>query len=429
MRSTPLIVMLLLAVAAGPTAATAKDDTANSAAASDAPGKYPLAEQGPEPRPIDPPTREAIQASINRGVDFLLDDQRPDGGWGSPENTKGLNIYAPVPGAHDGFKLAVAGLVVQALCECEDTLDADRRQRVDDALERGAEWMLANHEKVRRSAADAIYNTWGHAYGISGFVALHQRAAGDPDLQARLKQAAQFQADQLKRYAYLSGGWGYYDFDHVAKIPGSSPNSFTTATGMISLHDAEAIGVTFPEKLMDKAAASVIRQRNPDFSYAYGEYLMYSPRLGINRPAGSLGRSQACNAALRMWGDDVISDNVLRAWLKRLFARNGWLGIGRKRPVPHESYFQVAGYFYYYGHYYAAMCIDMLPEDERPYYQDHLASILLPLQEKDGSWWDYPFYNYHQQYGAAMSLYCLRHCLHGEPVSPGDDEAVAQAAL
>lgn len=400
-----LLLLLLIATMAAPGAALGKD----------AAGKYPLAEQGPKPKPITPPTREAIQAAITRGVDYLLDDQRPNGGWGSPENTKGLNIYAPVPGAHDGFKLAVAGLVVEALCEARDTLDEERQQRVDEALGRGAEWMLANHEKVRRSASDAIYNTWGHAYGITGFTALHAWAEGDPDLQARLKAAAQFQSDQLKRYSFLSGGWGYYDFDHVAKIPGSSPNSFTTATGLVSLHDAEAIGVTFPDKLAKKAIASVVRQRNPDFTYAYGEYLMMSPRLGINRPGGSLGRSQACNVALRMWGDDAVNDNVLRAWLNRLFARNGWLGIGRKRPQPHESYFQVAGYFYYYGHYYAAMAIEMLPEEERPYFQDHLAHILLPLQEKDGTWWDYPFYNYHQQYGTAMSVYCLRHCLHDGP--------------
>ena len=73
----------------------------------------------------------------------------------------------------------------------------------------------------------------------------------------------------------------------------------------------------------------------------------------INRPGGSLGRSQACNLALRLYGDKRITDDVLKTWLNRLFARNGWLSIGRKRPIPHESYFFVAGYFYYYGHWYA----------------------------------------------------------------------------
>jgi hypothetical protein len=70
----------------------------------------------------------------------------------------------------------------------------------------------------------------------------------------------------------------------------------------------------------------------------------------------------------------------------------------------------VAGYFYYYGHWYAALCIDQLPAVERPHFQDHLAHILLPLQEKDGSWWDFPLYNYHQQYGTAMAVMSLLRC-------------------
>ncbi len=91
-------------------------------------------------------------------------------------------------------------------------------------------------------------------------------------------------------------------------------------------------------------------------------------------------------------------------------SRNGWLSLGRKKPIPHESFFQVAGYFYYFGHYYAAMTLPLLPESDRPFYQDHLATILLDLQEADGSWWDYPFYNYHKPYGTAFALMSLAAC-------------------
>ena len=131
--------------------------------------------------------------------------------------------------------------------------------------------------------------------------------------------------------------------------------------------------------------------------------------MPVNRPGGSLGRSQACNLAMRLWGDKEVTDDVLRTWLDRLFARNCWLDMGRKRPIPHESWFQVAGYFFYYGHYYAALCIEQLPAADRRPYQDQLAHVLLPLQEKDGSWWDFPLYDYHQQYGTAFALMALGH--------------------
>src|SRR5690606_91106 len=130
----------------------------------------------------------------------------------------------------------------------------------------------------------------------------------------------------------------------------------------------------------------------------------------INRPAGSLGRSQACNIALRYWGDDTITDDVLVEWLHRLRERNGWLSIGRKRPIPHESWFAVAGYFFYYGHYYAALCVQDLPAERAAPLRQDLAHIILALQEKDGSWWDFPFYDYHQPYGTAFALMTLVRC-------------------
>ena len=113
---------------------------------------------------------------------------------------------------------------------------------------------------------------------------------------------------------------------------------------------------------------------------------------------------------MRLWGDRKTTDAVLTDWLDRLIVRNGWLDMGRKRPIPHESHFMVAGYFYYYGHYYATLCVEQLPASQRPFYQDHLARILLGHQERDGSWWDYPLYNYHQQYGTAFVLMSLEHC-------------------
>lgn len=376
----------------------------------------PLATMGPLPRPIKPPSAAAIQQAVDHGVEFLLADQRPDGGWGSAEQTKGLNIYAPVPGAHQGFKLAVAGLVLQALVECEPTLDGERATRAARAIDRGTEWILANNERVRRAEPIALYNVWGHAYSIHALASLHRRAAtkSQAELQTQLLAAIATQTEKLERYAFLNGGWGYYDFQHHTQIPGGSPTSFTTATALIALHEAESLGVEFPEKLIDKAIASVKRQRNPDFTYAYSDDLRMMPRMVINRPPGSLGRSQACNVVLRLYGDERVTDQVLKTWLNRLFARNGWLSVGRKRPIPHESFFLVAGYFYYYGHYHAALAIELLPADERATFQDYLAHTLLPLQERDGSWWDYPFYNYHQQYGTAMALYSLRKCQRAE---------------
>jgi hypothetical protein len=376
----------------------------------------PLATEGPKPHPIAPRSQEDLRKAIVGGVEFLLADQRPDGRWGSAEDTKDLNIYAPVPGAHHGFRYAVTGLAVEALVLAEPRLEGDLRDRVGKAIDRAEAWMLVNGDIIRRAETDAIYNNWGHSYGIHGLVALYHRAEGDSQRQETLRKAAQVQADKLAQYAYLNGGWGYYDFDFVTQIPAGSPNSFTTATGLVALDLAKEIGVTFPDKLTVKAIESIKRQRQPDFTYAYGEYLRMTPARLINRAGGSLGRSQACNLALRLYGDRRVTNEVIKTWLDRLYARNGWLEIGRKRPIPHESHFQVAGYFYYYGHYYAALSFELLPQEERQHFQDHMAYIIIPQQEKDGSWFDYPFYNYHRQYGTAMAVTTLLLCEHDNQV-------------
>ena len=48
------------------------------------------------------------------------------------------------------------------------------------------------------------------------------------------------------------------------------------------------------------------------------------------------------------------------------------------------------------------------PKAQRPPFQDQLAHVLLRLQEKDGSWWDFPMFDYHQQYGTAFALMSLK---------------------
>lgn len=348
-----------------------------------------------------------LEPAIQKGVEFLIEDQNENGSWGSPRQTKGLNIYAPVPGAHHAFRGAVTAMAVSALIESGL---ADEEGAARESVERGRDFLLENLPKVRRATADAIYNVWTHGYGIQALVHLHERASSDEE-KARIVEVINGQVDRLVRYESVDGGWGYYDFRAGTARPSSSSISFTTATILVAFHEAKEIpGVNIPDEVVDRAVAAINRQRKPDHSYMYGEYLKARPLYGINRPGGSLGRSQACNYALRIWGDETVTNGVMEEWLDRLGERNGWLDIGRKRPVPHEAWFQVAGYFYYYGHYYAARCLEFLPEEEKQPFEEMLVGILTELQEKDGSWWDFPFYSYHQAYGTAFAVMTLARC-------------------
>lgn len=355
----------------------------------------------------EPASTKSIDEAISAGIDFLIADQNPNGSWGSARQTKGLNIYAPVPGAHDAFRVAVTAMAISALC---DSGLAESAGPPREALDKAEIYFLEALPTVRRASADAIYNVWTHAYGLQALADLYARTE-DATKRARYLTLINQQLDRLTRYESVDGGWGYYDFRAGTARASSSSISFTTATCLVAMHEVRGIeGVQLPQPVIARAIAAINRQRKSDHSYLYGEYLNARPLYGINRPGGSLGRSQACNLALRIWGDDTITDTIMLEWLQRLEDRHGWLDIGRKRPVPHESWFAVAGYFFYYGHYYAACGINLLPEGARAASRQLVADLILPLQEKDGSWWDFPFYSYHQPYGTAFAVMTLARC-------------------
>jgi hypothetical protein len=380
-RSRPLIVLLL--------------GFSTFAVAQEKPGELPEI------------TRASLDAAIRRGVDFLITHQNPNGSWGGATRTKGLNIYAPLPGAHHAYRAGASGLALSGIIDA-----ADPRPEVEAAIAKAAAWTAAELPKLRRADQTTTYNIWGHAYALRAISRLHSREQ-DSAKKAGWAALAQGQVDLANRYADINGGWGYLDiFDNLTtQKPSGIPTSFTTASVLLAMDQARSgMGVKLDEDLVRKAIAGINYQRTPDFSYTYSFDHRMRPRADINRPAGSLARSQACNAALRVFGEKSVTDEILTTWADRFLAREGFLSNVRKRPVPHEGAFRIAGYFYYYGIYYFTESVKLLPKETHAAYAKRLAAILLERQEKDGSWWDYPLYDYHQAYGTGYSLMALAWC-------------------
>jgi hypothetical protein len=352
-------------------------------------------------------TRETIDASIRRGVDFLIADQNKNGSWGSATRTKDINIYAPLPGGHHAFRAGASGLALSGLLDA-----ADPRPEVQAAIDKAAVWAAAELPQLRRADPTTTYNVWGHAYGLRAITRLHQRES-DAAKKSEWVRLAQEQVDLVNRFEDLRGGWGYLDvFDELTtQKPSGMPTSFTTATVLLAMAEArDTLGVKLSDRMVSRSIESIDQQRTPDFSYAYSFDHRMRPRTEINRPAGSLARSQACNAALRVFGEKAVTDEVLVTWADRFLAREGFLSNVRKRPIPHEGAFKIAGYFYYYGIFYFTESVRLLPQEKHAAYADRLATLLLSRQEKDGSWWDYPLYDYHQPYGTGYALMALAWC-------------------
>jgi len=352
-------------------------------------------------------TPEAIRAAITSGVDFLVGYQNKDGSWGGPTRTKGLNIYAPIPGAHHAFRAGASGLALSGLID-----SGDARPDTAAAIEKAASWAEKELPQLRRAEQTTTYNIWGHAYGLRALIRLHGRET-DPARKARFKELAQQQVDLVNRYADVNGGWGYLDlFDNITtQKPSGITTAFSSATVLHAMREGrEKLGLTLDEKVVAAALDSIKRQQTPDMAYTYSHSHIHRPRADINRPAGSLARSQACNSVLRIFGREGITDEVITEWADRFLAREGFLSIARKRPRPHDIHFKISGYFYYYGVYYFTESVRLLPPEKQKPYAERLAALLIYRQEKNGSWWDYPLYDYHQPYGTGYALMALAWC-------------------
>ena len=72
----------------------------------------------------------------------------------------------------------------------------------------------------------------------------------------------------------------------------------------------------------------------------------------------------------------------------------------------HVAPYNIAPYYFYYGHRYAAQAIEMLPEAERAAERDRLLEVVLRTRAADGTWNDRVFPR-SANYGTSMIVLAL----------------------
>ena len=183
--------------------------------------------------------------------------------------------------------------------------------------------------------------------------------------------------------------------------------SFTTATCLIGLARARELGLELPQRMIDRAVDSVARCETPMQAFTYGELWRQSPHTSVNHIKGAACRVPVCLEALRLFGRELDAERIENALEALLRTHARFQIAGLRRPIPHESHYGVSGYFYLYGHMYAAMMMEQLPEVDRIRNGKDLVSAVLLCRQPDGSFWDYPLYSYHKPYGTAYAIMAL----------------------
>jgi hypothetical protein len=183
--------------------------------------------------------------------------------------------------------------------------------------------------------------------------------------------------------------------------------SFTTSALLVGIDRARKAGIEFSDKMIHKAVESVARCETPTGAFTYGELWRRSPASGINEIKGSACRTPSCQYAMGLFGKEH-SEAKRRKGLEDLLIKHiRFPQIGVRRPIPHEAWYAISGYFYLFGMAYASYILEGLPERDQQRFARPLFDAVMFCHQPDGSFWDYTLYNYHKSYGTAYSLIAL----------------------
>ena len=317
---------------------------------------------------------------LESAVDYLLLHQAPDGGWPDP-----FTDVHPLSGPGSMYDMGVprTGLVVDALLQMRARLPR-RRAELDRAIERGIAF-------VGRFAEDPPDHVWRLTY------ALHlQNAILGSDLPAEAKRKARERARKLilaLAAAQQMGGWSY--------VPAPRIHSFNTAPVLLLLAELHAHGVESPKTMRDRAADFLesLREKDEPGEFAYAKNIRH--RL----LKASSCRTALCELALATHRGTDATDGIRRG-VELFFANEAPV---RDAAKVFEAYFSPTAmhdaYHYYFGHYYTARAMALLPPEEARRHARRQVAILLPQREFDGSFVDAQMQG--KSYGTAMVLLTL----------------------
>ena len=353
-------------------------------------------------------SREEAVLGRDLALDYLVRAQNQDGSFASGAIEGVVDINYSVASFYD-WQLATHALVLLALLKSPPNDDRAA------ALEKALDWFL-DARKPRRGSDWDNDTIWAALYGTEATVRLYDdpRFADHPRRERLRSRAMEF-IEILIRNQVPTGGWGYYDNPPYSRRP-KWGTSFSTALVLPTLERAEQLGWLEDLRVRRRAVAYVRRCALPNGAYEYDLNPIPRAPAGehINKVKGSLGRIQVCNFALRRSGDERVTDEKIRTGLGFFFEHHRFLDIARMRPVPHEAYYANAGYFYYFGHYYAALVMNELPEGEREGWQARLRPQILKTQRRDGSMCDFVGQRYMVIADTALGVLTLQAGLEGE---------------
>lgn len=324
---------------------------------------------------------------IKRATSQLIKIQESDGAW-PYEGVYRVRRQIPV-----GYRVGGTSIV------CTSLLYANDGEEATAAIKRGVEAILKDldDDRMRPDTKDAYdVRVWGHIYALDLFCRI--RAAGSESdsrfiaLRGKTDPWIPKLVETLKTEQISDGGWNYAGQRRHA--------SFVTAPAVQALLLAKQQGEDVPSDVFEKAKTVLEAIRTDEGAF------QYSGTVGRRKSQlpGSIARSAVCESTLILLGDGNVDH--LRSSIDAFHEHWDELEKRRKKTGTHKPPYNVAPYYFYYGHRYLAQAIQLLPESERGEQAEKFVAVLLRTKDADATWNDRVF-DRSKAYGTAMSVMAL----------------------
>lgn len=302
-----------------------------------------------------------------------------------------------------GYRVGGSAICARTLLELPGFEDDAKRQ---EAVQRALKFVVAGVQRADMGpqvARNYDVRGWGHAYALLFLTSLERKKAISQELAPALELAI---ARSLEVIAATEipgvGGWNYSRPNGFKAAGPASP--FMTGATLLALYEVKKSGRAVDPDLIERALDALENSRTQVGTYVYagdGEGVTGDRAA----PQGNCARAAIVEIALRLAGRST--PERLRSAVDQFVEHWEWLEKRRAKTGTHVAPYGVAPYYFYFGHEYAALAVELLPEAERVAARSSVRELLARTRAEDGTWNDRVFPR-SANFGTATALRTLR---------------------
>jgi len=260
------------------------------------------------------------------------------------------------------------------------------------AFQRGFDFVIdfMEREPLMESGFKGGYDVrgWGHSYALQMCLIALDKKVLDGKSQRRAKRVVEWCLKTLVDTEIpTTGGWNYSRRGGTGRSSPASP--FMTAPTILALMEAKSQGFKVDTDVVKRALQSLEEGRLDTGAFQYSTNPGRKNGRRTEAPAGSAARSPVAEAALHLAGRGSL-DRVKKS-IEMFFTHWKWLEQRRAKNGTHIGDYGIAPYYFYFGHQYVGLAIELLPKADRKKYRDLLRQHYWVTRGPEGTWNDRVF--------------------------------------